>query len=208
VPAEQLRGMLRLKRAELQQQIEQEQARLAQVEARLRQIEQEDTIFPYDIVIKRVEPQLVAAIRSPVATYPEVGNLTAEIYTYLARFGVDGIDGALWHEIDQPEQGIDAEGVVFIDRPVPSTERIKVYTLPAIAEMACVVHHGAYMNLSRAYIALDSWIKLNGYRICGPARDIYHRGGEVQDDDSFVTEIQTPVTRDAERHESANRSTV
>ncbi len=49
---EQIRGMLRLKQAEIRQQVQEEQARLARVEQRLRYIEQEDKMPNYDVVIK------------------------------------------------------------------------------------------------------------------------------------------------------------
>ena len=41
LPAAQIRGMLRMKRVEIQDRVQEEQERLARVEARLRQIEQE-----------------------------------------------------------------------------------------------------------------------------------------------------------------------
>src|SRR5690242_20467613 len=56
VSAEQIRGMLRLKRAELMQHIAEEQPRLARVEARLNAIELEGTMPDYDVVIKQIEP--------------------------------------------------------------------------------------------------------------------------------------------------------
>jgi DNA-binding transcriptional MerR regulator len=195
LPAAQLRGMLRLKQVELQQRIHEEQARLAQVEARLQQIEQEGTVSSYDVVLKQVEPRLVAAIREPVAAFAEVGRLTEEIYAYLQPFDVAGIDGALWYAAEDPRQGIDAEGVVFIESAVPPTRRINVYPLPGVDLVACVIHHGAYATFSQAYTALGSWIEANGYTISGPIRELYLRGGPDQHDESYVTEIQFPVTR-------------
>ena len=44
ISPEQMRGMLRLKQANLQQQIEEEQSRLVRVAARLKQIEQENVM--------------------------------------------------------------------------------------------------------------------------------------------------------------------
>ena len=41
---DQLRGMLKLRHAEVEQQVAQEQGRLARIAARLRQIESEDTM--------------------------------------------------------------------------------------------------------------------------------------------------------------------
>ncbi len=60
---DELRGMLRLKHAELEQHIQEEQARLTRIEARLSQIEHEDD-FPLSLVIKRkeqlkMEPEIV-----------------------------------------------------------------------------------------------------------------------------------------------------
>lgn len=75
LPPAQIRGMLRLKQAEIQQQVEAEQARLARVEARLRQIEEEGTMPTYDVVLKKVEPQTVVAIRDIIPTYGDQGPL-------------------------------------------------------------------------------------------------------------------------------------
>src|SRR5512143_3982376 len=60
---EQLRGMLKLKRAEVEQRLASEQERLMRIEARLRQIELEDTMPNYDVVLKTVPAMLVASRR-------------------------------------------------------------------------------------------------------------------------------------------------
>src|SRR5262245_16360687 len=59
VPAEQIRGMLKLKQAELEQQMRHEQQRLERIAARLRQIEQEQPSSA-DVIVRRVRPQLMA----------------------------------------------------------------------------------------------------------------------------------------------------
>jgi DNA-binding transcriptional MerR regulator len=193
LPAEQLRGILKLKRAELQQHIAEEQARLRLVDARLRQIEEQAVPFQYDIIVKRVDPLLVASIRDAVSTYPEVGSLTAEIYAYLSTCGENGIDGAVWHDLVPDGHDLDVEGVVFLERPVAATGRIQVYHLPGVEHMASTIHHGSYLSLHRAYIALGRWIESNGYRLSGPARDIYLKSGDAQDDEAYVTEVQMPI---------------
>jgi DNA-binding transcriptional MerR regulator len=59
LPTEQIRGMLRLKQAEIEQELREEQRQLAMVEFRLRMIEAE-IIFPeLDVVMKRLEPMRV-----------------------------------------------------------------------------------------------------------------------------------------------------
>ena len=59
----QLRGMLRLKRGEIEQQLQTEQARLARVESRLRQIEQEDAPPAIDVVLRRHETHTLLLTR-------------------------------------------------------------------------------------------------------------------------------------------------
>jgi effector-binding domain-containing protein len=199
VSPEQLRGMLRLKRAELQQHIAGEQARLARVEARLNTIDLEDTMPDYDVVIKQIEPQLVAGVRDTLSSYPEVGRLLEEVYGHLARQGVNGLDlvgAAIWHDDEFKTSDIDGEAVVYLKQSIPEGEQVKVYELPA-ATMASVVHKGAYNTFNRAYEAIGRWIETNGYKIVGPNREIYLYCTEPvrQDDDSYVTEIQFPVAK-------------
>ncbi len=196
----QMREILRMKRAELQRRVENEQARLERVEARLRSIEQEQTMSAYDVVIKRVDPQLVASVRSTVPTFPAVGRLFDEVWAYLDAQSAQypGPSFAIWHDVEYRETDIDAEAAVPIDRSIPAHGRVKVYELPGVVTMACVVHHGSFDTLSLAYNALLSWIQDNGYRIAGPAREYYLQASEpiAQDDPSYLTEIQFPVERE------------
>lgn len=199
VTSEQLHGMLRLKRAELQQHIAGEKARLVRVEARLNSIDMEGTMQDYEVVIKQVEPQLVAGVRETLASYPEVGRLFDEVYNHLAHLGVRGDDligVAIWHDDEFKTSDIDGEASVYLKQPIPEGERVKVYELPA-ATMASAVHKGAYNTFTRTYEAIVSWIEANGYKIVGPNREVYLYCTQPirQDDDSYVTEIQFPVAK-------------
>ncbi len=194
LPPAQLRGMLLMKQAEIRQRMQSENALLQRVEARLQLIEQEESMSTHDVVIKQVEPALVASVRDTLPSYPEVGRLIGEVYAYLGSLGMGGMCGALWYDPEYKERDVDGEGVVFIDRPVPASGRVKVYTLPA-ETMACLVHHGSYRTLMQAYGALVPWIEANGYTITGPNREIYLQGGDRQDDESYVTELQFPVEK-------------
>ena len=87
--AEQLRGMLRLNKVEIQQQIVEEREKLARVEARLKMIEQDNEMHNYDIVVKKVEPILAATVRDIIPSYPEQGHLWEELETFLAHHHKD-----------------------------------------------------------------------------------------------------------------------
>src|SRR5262249_56689758 len=57
IPAAKLQGMLLLKRAELEQQLLEQQARLTAIEARLRHLERDGAAPVYDVVLRPVAPQ-------------------------------------------------------------------------------------------------------------------------------------------------------
>ncbi len=200
LPASQLRGMLKLKQAEIERTIADEQARLGRVEALLRQIEQEDsTMSAYDVVIKKVPPLRVASVRDIIPTFNQQGHLWNELEGYLAQHRVTpaGPCLALYHDAEYKDHDVDAEVCEPIATALPDAERIRVYDLPAVETMACTIHHGPFNTLSQAYHAMMQWIEANGYRIVGPDREVYVQAGEPvrQDDPSYVTEIQMPVEK-------------
>src|SRR5215203_232390 len=60
LPVEQMRGMLRLRHEQLSRDLSDVHSQLAQVEVRLQQIERAGDVSSYDVVLKHVEPRLVA----------------------------------------------------------------------------------------------------------------------------------------------------
>jgi len=197
LPAEQIRGMLRLKQAEIQQRVEDDRERLARVEARLRQIEQEDAMSKYDVVIKKVAPQRVAAVRDVVANYGAQGQLWNELEGFLARHSVRPAAPCLtvYYDTEYKERDVDLEVCEVVSGALPADERVRVRELPGVDTMACAVHHGPFTTLNQAYAALMQWVEANGYRIAGPNREVYLRSSGQQDDPTCVTEIQVPVEK-------------
>jgi len=67
--------------------------------------------------------------------------------------------------------------------------------LPAVDEMACIIHEGSFEALGGTYGQLMSWVEANGYRMAGPVREVYLRGPESGDPSGYVTEIQLPIAK-------------
>lgn len=86
--------------------------------------------------------------------------------------------------------------MVYLKQPVPASERVKVYELPATT-VASVVHKGPFNEFCNAYEAAFRWIEANGYRPVGPNSEIYLYCTQPvrQDDPSYVTELQFPVEK-------------
>lgn len=194
----QIRGILRKRQAEIERHLREEQSRLVLVEEWLIQMEKEGTMPAYEVVIKKSDAQIVASIRDVIPTYSDIGRLFGEIFAYLGRQGIQpaGPPMAIYYDAEYKEQDVDMEAAVPINRELPGTERIAVRRLPAIEQMACVVHQGDYSEISQAYNALMTWIERNSYQITGNNREIYLRGpGQTQDTTSYVTEVQFPVQK-------------
>jgi effector-binding domain-containing protein len=193
-----IRGMLKLKRAEIEQSIEDEQARLARVEVRLSQIQQEREMSTYDVVIKKVTPQRVAAVRDVIANYSSQGQLWEELGGFLGRNKITPVAPCLtvYYDTEFKEHDVDVEVCEVISAPVHGgTDRVQVRELPGSDTMACAVHHGPFTTLNQAYSALMQWIQASGYRIVGPNREVYLQSSGKQDDPTCVTEIQIPVEK-------------
>lgn len=196
--ADQLRGMMKLREAQIRQQVQEEAERLERIEARLRQIEQEDEMPKYDVVIKDVEILKVATTRGVVPTPPDQGSLWNELEGYLAMQHIrpSGTCLSLYHDEEYKERDWDIEVCEPVEVEVPETRRVKVRTLPA-ASMACAIHHGPFATLGEAYNAIGRWLDDYGYRVIGPVREVYlhpARNGS-QTDPATVTEIQFPVEK-------------
>lgn len=198
---EQLRGMLKMKQAEVQQQIADEQARLARIQARLRQIESEDTMPEYDVVVKMVPAMVIASRAVTIPTNDQVpvylDTALFEAYNYAQTHGARAIGDwfAIWHQPAEIHANEVAEAAVPIDHAVPSSDQVKVYELPR-TQVASVIHHGAFENLVQEHTALLRWIEANGYEIAGSYREIYikHDRNNMAD---AATEIQYPVEKRA-----------
>jgi effector-binding domain-containing protein len=195
---DQIRGILRMKQAEIQQQVEEEQARLRRVEQRLKQIEQEETMSTQEVVLKKVSAQAVASVRDNV---PIAGlqQLFGDLFGYLGQRGIGPAGppiGIYYDHEFQEGDAIDVEIAVPVIGSVPGGDRVKVQELPGVEQMACVIHEGGYDTIGGSYGHLMKWVEANDYRLAGPTREIYLQGPETgRDPSSYVTEIQFPVEK-------------
>ena len=192
--ADQLRGMLLLKQAELEDVARDTRERIARVDARLSLIETEDKMPDYEVVIKTVDPVLVASSQEAIPDYETIGPAMGRLYNGVAahivkhkgQFAGPGI--TVWHE------NLKAEACLPIKKTIPEGDDVKVHELPG-DQMACLVHHGGFEGFPGAYQAGVQWIEANGYEITRPNREVYLQFRPDGDPKDYVTEIQFPVAK-------------
>lgn len=202
VDAAELRGMLRLRRAQLAEAIAADELRLARVEARLRTIESEGTMSAHDVVVKPVPSVRAAQLTAVAASYepedigPVIGPLFGELCRLLADAGIEAAGPSVARYQDAPEGN--GSVLVLVAVPVGPSVRpdgydFEVLDLPPIAEAATIVHRGPMDDVLGTGQELARFIEQNGYRSAGYARELYLECPE--DQAGWVTELQEPVVR-------------
>jgi effector-binding domain-containing protein len=201
--------MFRLRQAEIEQQMQIEQLRLARLEARIHQMNGKGSRQMVDVIVREIESQLVLSWREVVPDDDRIQYMFEEAETYIAPFNAraDKPPMTVYHDQEYREKDIDAEVILPLKFAIAGTRELHVVHLPLIHTAACVVHTGDYATIYQAYNALLEWIEANGYRIAGPIREVYLRytadglGFDLpptylaKDPNSFVTELQLPVEK-------------
>jgi len=205
VDVTELRGMLRLRRADLAAQVDRDNARLAQVDARLRMIESEGHMDTGDVVLKTVAAMRVAELSATAIGYDHPSSISENLTPLYPRL----IELLEKHRI--PMAG--APIAYYLPAPTgPGDETISVHAafpigdgdfdgldfdvveLPPIENAAAALHKGPMSEAFRTGQKIATWIDDNGYRAIEPgfAREIY-LDCPMDDLDKWVTEMQVPV---------------
>ena len=200
-----LRGMLRLRQAELQSQVANDTARLAQVRARLDTIEREGAMGIDEIVVKPIPAVRVAELRGVAASFepqsigPVIGPLYDELCRRLDAAGIVPTGPGIAYYTD----GSDGSVVVHAGLPVTvehsAGQEFSIVDLPEIERAATIVHRG---NMDRVLITMQTvagWLEANGFRSAGYNRELYVAVGDNPDD--WVTELQEPLVGEESRTE-------
>jgi DNA-binding transcriptional MerR regulator len=197
--ADELSGMLVMKRVELEERVRADRERLGLVEQRLRLIEREDEMDS-EIRLKEVEPSRVAAVvvDRPGLTFENMIEHLAEAFRTLAE-GLEAA-GITDHGPLFSYYPLRADGfliphlAVEIGDRVIDEEGVQTATLPG-EQMACTVIEYPQLPshdlVAPAYAVLARWAEDRDYDVKGPGRDLV-LGGE---DGRIVMEHQLPVEK-------------
>ncbi|MEU4271478.1 MerR family transcriptional regulator [Streptomyces sp. NPDC026092] len=201
VGAEELRGMLRLRQAELETALAEAAGRLAQVGARLRAIESEGHMPTQDVVIKRIPPVRLGELSGVAAGFGpgEIGPVIQPLYEELcARLVAAGVTGfgpgiAYYEDAGRGDGSIVVHAGMTLPAGTEAVAGVDVVDLPGLDEAATVVHRGSMEDILPTVQTLATWIGAHGYRSTGYSRELYLEYAE--DRAKWVTELQEPVTR-------------
>jgi DNA-binding transcriptional MerR regulator len=199
VSTEELRGMLRLRRAELEAILAGAASRLVQVESRLRSIENEGSMSNDDVVIRQLPAVRLAELSgtgasfNPDDTGPLIGRLFDELRRRLDSAGTAPVGPrTVYFEI--PGEG-DYGIVVHAGFPVPSEviegPDFRIVSLPPVERAATIVHRGMTHGFLSTSQQLVRWVDAHGYRFDGHAREVTLNSSESPDE--WVAELPAPI---------------
>ena len=196
--AAELRGMLRLKQAEMSQAVAEQQAQLTRVENRLRLIEGEENMPDYEIVLKELEPIHVLSLREIAPEPAHVGEMIGDGYAALMPAGI--LPAApcfsLYHDPEFKPENLDVE-IAFPVSPEVTTApqtpggRSFGHRIVPGGQMAVTIHQGANETIDQAYGAIGNWLEANGRTMAGPPQEAYLTAPD--DPSGPITEIRIPV---------------
>jgi DNA-binding transcriptional MerR regulator len=205
ISPEEVRGMLMLKRAELEQSLNDGIARLRHIESRLKQIEEQGSLRDYDVILKSAAAQPYVSLRR---TYAGLENAIAAVRE------VAGAAKTLPRELqptlvvvahsDFDDEDLDLEIGLALDREsartfkAPRIQGMTVGELPAASSLATLVRSGPLYESHLAFAALGLWMEANALQIAGPSREVFF-DLPLRETASTPTvmEVQFPVAKSA-----------
>lgn len=202
IGADELRGMLLLRQAELRERIAADLSSLARVEARLRAIERENDMAD-DVVLKTAPAQRLLAVERPIPGFgpeniaPVLNPAYDELHAVVTAMGLDP-DRVYLSCYDTSDEPV----TMFVGTPVPdevteAPEPAGLVLLPS-AQVACCVRQGTTREVwPRIVHDVMAWIEEHGYEHVGPGRDFYLAINDAEPARQ-VFEIQAPLRRPGE----------
>jgi len=205
ITLDELRGMLLLRRAQLEHELEQHKNQLLGVEGRLRSIAREDAMPADDIVAKKI-PALGAVVIAGQAPAFGPENIVPVVNRLAEQFDQLGIHDRvkeagprlIFYEYEDGENVTVHLALPVTEAPgeLPAPAHYRV--LPQV-EAAITVRAGPAASIfPMVYHDLARWIDERGYRAVGPGREVWvNEVHDIADAAQQVFEIQLPFTRPA-----------
>src|SRR5262249_33068221 len=179
-PAE-LRAMLTMKRAQLEESLRGEGSRPRHVESRTAQIDREGGIGDYDVVVKSVDTTPFLSLRcccDGIEDAVRMIHIVAEDGGRLIRPSLRDKLIVLAGN-DRDDERLDLEIGFSLNRATNANVRIAgdhtltVSELPAVDTMATIVRTGTNPTSHCWFGAIGMWIEANNCEIVGPCREVF-----------------------------------
>jgi effector-binding domain-containing protein len=194
--------MLRLRRAQLEQEIASAQSKLADVDVRLKWIDEESHMPQIEVLRKSVPAITIAGARKIAAGADSMRQhciaLDRDVCRYMRAAGLksDGVSLALYYAGEGEEIDVEMAYTIAPVTTIPSPAgAASVHSLDPV-EVAFAVYYGSYDDFAavgQLHAAIQRWIDQQGLAVDYPVREYYSKPPQTPYDPVGVMEIQYPM---------------
>lgn len=204
LPASELRGMLLMRRAEVEQSIETEAQRLRQIESRIAQIEAAGQLTVDDVVLRHEPARRLLSMRQRIASFVDGMRSIGELVTAVPRVvGTRSLGQfvAIAHGQEFEPENIDVEFGFFLHGEVsdsvrlPDGRELTVRDVAPVERLAACVRIGPPQNAHLTTARIGQFIESNGYRICGSNREVFLQPPRPDRMEDSIVEMQFPIEK-------------
>lgn len=199
-----LRGMLLLRRSELESDLDEATKRLRRVESHIHRLESHMTGQPIrDVTVttKRLPTVRLTVASGVSSTFasgdigPVIRPLYSQLFDALRAAGVEIAGPSIAFYDDSDNGGIGVHAGFPIDESVIQVPGLEVVDLPEINLAATAIHHGDMATVDVDTVGpIFDWMRTHGFRSTGYSREHYL---ECPDELSqWRTEMQFPIEPD------------
>lgn len=201
VSLDEMKGMLLLRKAEIEQQVLEELRRVRVIESRLKQI-REHGQHVRDVVVKQVPARMYIGVRTTSPewdTMLQLWNIVTPVLSdtsneqYGNFMGILHCDGTATDFFD-----MEAGRILKTDTHPPLKTRdgqpFAVRELPSY-EMATYIQKGTPYEMHIGFSAIGEWAEMNDYAFAGPMHGIILHPHLFEDTTEILTEVQFPIQK-------------
>ncbi len=201
-----LRGMLTMKRSQVERLLQEEETRLRHIESRIAQIDKHGEPGGFDVVMKAVPSTPFLSLNCICDNMDEVVQMVRTV----AEDGGRQIRTALRDRLvvvarnDRDDEKLDLDIGFSLTRTSNTNVRLagglvlRASELPAVDTMATIVRPGTNSESHTSFGAIGTWIEANNYEVAGPCREVFLE--PITGPPGFegaLVEIQFPVRKAA-----------
>lgn len=203
ISTDEIRGMLTMKKAQLEQQVADELAQIDEIEAHLQQIDVDGSLENYDVILKPIPVQPALMVREIFPDLASCGEGMMEMIEILpSKVDPNNLKylTIVWHSVAYETENIDAQIGYILNSPMSEkimcgSRILEATTLPAIETVASITR----LNPTSAPVGiyfqqLGNWIEAHNYTIDGSYREVFLelKLGKIPE---VVIDVQFPVKK-------------
>lgn len=202
VSAAELRAMLLVRRADVEQAVLAESDRLRQIEARISQIDAAGQPSVDDVMMRAEPAHTVLTVRTTVPSFAAARDVIRQLVHHVPRQVPRAALGSLIAIAHSPEFEPDTLDVEFgyvlagrLDAParLPDGTALQVRELPGVERMAACVRVGPPEQAHLITARIGQFVEARGYSLAGPSREVFLQPPRLDRMEESVVEMQFPV---------------